>query len=288
MDKITVAAPAKINLFLEVHGKKDDGYHNIESVMQTVSLSDTIEIERNDDETALTCTDEKLTCGPDNLILKAAGAFFAAMKITGGALFRLTKIIPIAAGLGGGSSDAAATLIGLNKLYETNLTVSRLCAIGSEIGADVPFCVRRGTCYVSGIGETLKRCPDIPDCHIVIAIGNGRISTRWAFHRIDDIPERRTEVIDGMRSAISQGKIEDIAGNLYNVFETVSPYEVKIKHILLESGAFGTTMSGSGPAIFGIFGGMDKASDANDALTSHGYKSFICRPVAKQDAGSRI
>lgn len=283
-----MAAPAKINLFLEVHGKKDDGYHNIESVMQTVSLFDTIEIERTDGETTLTCTDEKLPCGPGNLIIKAASAFFAGTELTGGASFRLTKIIPVAAGLGGGSANAAATLIGLNKLYQTNFTVKQLCAIGSTFGADVPFCVRRGTCYASGIGEMLKRCPDIPDCHIVVAIGNGRISTRWAFHRIDDMPERRIAGIDGMWSAINQSNIENIAANLYNAFEAVSPYEIKIKHILLESGALGATMSGSGPAIFGIFGDADKASAAHDTLTDVGYKSFICRPVAKQDAGDRI
>lgn len=288
MNQISIIAPAKINLFLEVHNIKDDGYHHIESVMQTVSLCDTLDIERTDGEITLTGAEEKLSCGPNNLIIKAADAFFTEIGRDGGASFHLTKLIPIAAGLGGGSTDAAATLIGLNILFETGFSIKRLCTIGSKIGADIPFCIKRGTCYASGIGEMLKRCPDIPDCHIVIAIGKGRISTRWAFHRIDDVCGRRITAIDGMKSAIENKNINEIASNLYNAFEDVSPFEQQIKKILLENGALGAAMSGSGPAIYGIFSDKERANVANNALKKAGYDSYTCSPMNKDAAGRRI
>jgi 4-diphosphocytidyl-2-C-methyl-D-erythritol kinase len=279
MDSIIVTAPAKINLFLEVHGRKEDGYHNIESIMQTVSLCDTLIAERTDSGITLNCTELKLPRDSDNLIIKAANAFFEKTGITGGAAFKLTKLIPVAAGLGGGSTNAAAVLFALNNLYETGLTTEQLSDIGFGIGADVPFCLRRGTCYVSGVGEKLEICPGIPDCFIVIAIGKGRISTRWAFHRIDDITDRRIADIGSMRSAINKHSIEEISACLYNVFERVSPHETNIKSVMKEKGTLGTAMSGSGPAVFGIFDESGKAEAAHEALNAAGYISFVCRPV---------
>lgn len=288
MDKITMTAPAKINLFLEVYGVKEDGFHNIESIMQTVSLCDTLDIERTDAGISLTGNEEKLKCGPNNLIIKAATAFFEETRCQGGASFHLNKQIPLAAGLGGGSADAAATLIGLNILYETDLTLKQLYAIGAKLGADVPFCIKRGTCLASGIGEMVIRGPDIPDCMIVIAMGCGQISTRWAFHRIDDITDRKIIEIEGMISAVHSRDITKIAAHVYNAFEEVSPYERQIKKIMLENGALGSAMSGSGPAIYGIYNDREKADQTNRALVKAGYKTFVCRPVDKNWAGRRV
>ncbi len=287
MNKITVTAPAKINLFLEVHNMNNEGFHNIESVMQTVSLCDTLDIERKESGIILTGAEEKLSCGPNNLIIKAAEAFFAETGKTGGASFHLTKTIPIAAGLGGGSTDAAATLIGLNILYETGCSLKQLCSIGTKLGADIPFCIRRGTCYAAGIGEMLRRCPGMPGCSIVIAIGCGRISTRWAFHCIDDVCDRKVRAIGDMKSAIENGDLRAIAGSLYNAFENVSPFEIQIKNIMLENGALGAAMSGSGPAVFGLFGDPDKAGAAHAVLKKAGYDSFMCVPWDKNAAGRR-
>lgn len=287
MDSITVSAPAKVNLFLEVYGLKPNGYHDIESIMQTVSLCDTLEIKRADSKITLECSDEKLPCDSTNLVVRAAAAFFCEAGITGGASFRLDKAIPVAAGLAGGSSDAAAAIIGLNKLYGTSLSLKQLCAVGALIGSDVAFCIRRGTCQASGSGEALQRCPDLPDCRIVVAVGAGRVSTRWAFHRIDDMTGRERRPIDGIRAAIDGGDIAGVAANLYNAFETVSPHETAIKHALLEHGALGASMSGSGPAVFGIFSGEAAAQAAHGALSASGYTSFVCRPYSKHEAGDR-
>jgi len=294
MNRITVFAPAKINLFLEVHSLMDDGYHDIKSVMQTVSMGDTLEIEKLPAEVGqsgsfinLTCSDDKLPCDESNIIIKAANLFFEETGIVGGVAVNLTKIIPIAAGLAGGSSNAAATLIGLNKLFGTGFSIDRMCEMGAKLGADVAFCIRRGTCRAEGRGEKLTRIADMPDCDIVIAIGNGRVSTRWAYHRIDDMPDRNIVDIAEIENAIAEQNIKSVSEHLYNAFLTVSPHETEIKSLLDSAGALGSTMSGSGSAVYGIFDDPKKAKYAYGRLLNDGFRAFLCKPIGKNDAGDR-
>lgn len=294
MNRITVFAPAKINLFLEVHKIMDDGYHNIESLMQTVSMGDTVEIEKLPAEIGqtgssvhLSCSDDILPCDSSNLIMRVANLFFEETGIIGGVSIRLTKLIPIAAGLAGGSTNAAATIIALNKLFGTNFSLGRMCELGAKLGADVPFCVRRGTCKATGRGELLTRIADMPDCDIVIAIGNGRVSTRWAYHRIDDMTDRKITSISDIENAVTTGDIEKVSSLLYNAFENVSPHETDIKRILGDAGALGSTMSGSGSAVYGIFNDSARAKYAYGRLLNAGFRAFLCKPIGKRDAGDR-
>ncbi len=294
MNRITVFAPAKINLFLEVHDVAENGYHNIESIMQTVSIGDTIEIEKLPStvgqtafSVSLKCSDDKLPSDTNNLIIKAANAFFEETGIVSSIGIHLTKVIPIAAGLAGGSTNAAATIIGLNKLFGTGFTVSQMCEICEKLGADVPFCVKRGTCVAEGIGSKLTRISDMPDCDIVIGIGNGRVSTRWAYHRIDDMKDREIHSIRPIVDAIESADLKGISANLYNAFEFVSPHESEIKDKLSENGALATTMSGSGSAVYGLFDDPSKAKSAYGALLTAGYRAFLCKPIGKRDAGVR-
>ncbi|MBR4292057.1 MAG: 4-(cytidine 5'-diphospho)-2-C-methyl-D-erythritol kinase [Clostridia bacterium] len=294
MNRITVFAPAKINLFLEVHGIMDNGYHNIESIMQTVSFGDTIDIEKlptmvgqQTPTIELYCSDDRLPCDESNIVYKAASVFFAETGIVSGVSIRITKLIPISAGLAGGSTNAAATIIALNKLFGTGFTVDEMCNLCAHIGADVSFCLKRGTCLASGVGEKLTRIDDMPDCDIVIGIGNGRVSTRWAYHRIDDMPDREIRDIHTITDAIKAQDLKAIAANLYNTFENVSPHESEIKEILNENGALASSMSGSGSAVYGIFDDPAKAKTAYGHLLSAGFRAFLCKPIGKRDAGFR-
>ena len=286
MNRITVFAPAKINLFLEVHGIMDNGYHNIESIMQTVSLGDNIDIEKLPDvderETnviEISCSDDRLSCDESNIVYKAASAFFAKTGIIGGISVHITKIIPMSAGLAGGSTNAAATIMALNELFCTNLTVDEMCELGSRIGADVPFCIKRGTCLASGIGERLTPIGDMPDCDIVIGIGSERVCTAWAYGKIDEMTDRTIKSADAVIDAIRANDLGAIGANMYNIFEKVSPHEEQIKQILNESGALPSLMSGSGSAVFGIFDDHARAKKACDDLLSRGYSAFLCKPV---------
>ena len=294
MNRITVFAPAKINLFLEVHDATDDGYHNIESIMQTVSFGDILDFERlpsvvgqKESIINVSCSDSRIPSDDTNLIVKAAKKFFDETGIIGNVSIKATKMIPIAAGLAGGSTDGAATILGLNRLFSTGYSIFQMCEMCEAIGADVAFCAKRGTCRAEGRGEKLKRLPDMPDCDIVIGIGNGRVSTRWAYHRIDDMPNREIRAIEPIENAIMNHDLKGICENMYNVFETISPHEEEIKDILNDSGALASCMSGSGSAVYGIFDDSQKAKAAFGSLLTHGYRAFICKPIGKRDAGVR-
>ena len=181
---MTELARAKINLYLDVTAKREDGYHEIESVMQSVSLADTVSLERADDLTVI-CDHPAVPGGSENLAYRAAQAFFRVTGIAGGAGIRIEKHIPVAAGLAGGSADAAAVLRGLNRLYGTGLTDTELCGIGKTLGADVPFCVVGGTALTRGIGEKLTTLPTLSGCYFVIAKGETGISTAAAYAALD-------------------------------------------------------------------------------------------------------
>ena len=283
MTELQITAPAKINLWLEIKSRRPDGYHDIESVMQTVSLCDTLTLKKADG-IAITCTNDTLDCGETNLCFKAARAFFAAADIDGGVNIHIDKRIPISGGLAGGSTDAAATLRGLNVLYETGYSAEDLCAIGVKIGADVPFCIRQGIAVTRGIGDRFTEAPRLPDCSIVVACAGEGVSTPWAYGRLDEMYDfaARTVDADDFTRVIAGGRLGDITAAMTNIFESavlpVRPQAVIIKENLLKSGALGALMSGSGPSVFGIFDNSESADLAVRQLNSLGIAAQCCKP----------
>ena len=282
MKKTTEKAYAKINLYLDVVGKRPDGYHDILSVMQTVDLFDTVTV-RLSDVVNMTCTDESLSCGEDNLCIKAARAFFDALGESGGCNIHLEKHLPMQAGLGGGSSDGAAVLRALNRLYGSPFSRERLCDIGKRIGADVPFCVAGGTRLAEGIGEILSPYPEMPDCYIVISGGVGHVSTPEAYRLIDSTPPSSSGNIEKMTDSLKKGDLTGIASSLYNRFEDTLVECRTVKNILLSNNALGALMSGSGSAVFGIFYSEQEARRAVEALKDSSLTAFLCRPIGKFD-----
>ena len=280
MTELQLTAPAKINLWLEIRSRRPDGYHDIESVMQTVSLCDTLTLKKADG-IAITCSNNTLDCGETNLCHKAARAFFAASGIDGGTAIHIDKHIPIAGGLAGGSTDAAATLRGLNLLYETGYSVEKLCAIGVKIGADVPFCVKRGIAVTRGIGDRFSEAPRLPDCHIVVACAGEGVSTPWAYGRLDEMYDfaARTVNADDFTRVIAGGRLGDITAAMTNIFESavlpVRPQAVSIKENLLKSGALGALMSGSGSTVFGLFENERDAKKAYDYFKDKYKEVFL-------------
>ncbi len=274
---ITEKAYAKINLYLDVLNKREDGYHNIVSVMTEVkseSFYDTVTVKTAVGR-SMTCSDPTLTVGDDNLCLKAANAFFNALGTSDGCFIELEKHLPREAGLGGGSSDAAAVLRALNRLYDGVFTVDELCAVGAKIGADVPFCVKGGTCLCEGIGEILNPFPSLPDCHIVISGGVGKVSTPEAYRIIDNTPPRASGDIQALRTTMEKGNLNEIGKHLYNRFEDTLPSCQEVKKVFTENGALGTLMSGSGSAVFGLFDTENGAKSAQNGLLNAGYSAFL-------------
>ena len=290
MEKLSVLAPAKINLYLNVCARRADGYHDIESVMQTVTLFDRIEVTkqpyRGKNEISLFCTEAKLPMDENNLIHRAAIAFFKEAGIEKYSVsFRLEKKIPMEAGLGGGSSDAAATILALNRLYRTEMSLETMCGIGARIGADVPFCVKKGTVYTTGIGEVMESAPPMPDCAFIIAMPKGKgISTGAAYCAIDELPPNAQDVMfSDFKKAMSVCDLERIGALLYNKFELVTPERTgcaALREALLATGAIGARMSGSGTAVFAIYPHIGAARKAKEMLPE-GVEAFVCSPARR-------
>lgn len=283
MTELTISAPAKINLWLEIKRRRPDGYHDIESVMQTVSLYDTLTLKKSD-RIAVTCTEPALDCGESNLCHRAARVFFKAAGIDGGAAIHIDKRIPIAGGLAGGSTDAAATLRGLNELYGAGFTMEQLCGLGVKIGADVPFCIRQGIAVTRGIGDRFGGCAQLPPCHIVVACAGEGVSTPWAYGRLDEMYdfEARPVDADDFTRVIVGGELAAIAGAMTNIFESAvlpeRPAAVKLKEIMRSGGALRALMSGSGPSVFGIFDNIQSADHTVRQLASLGIAAHLCEP----------
>ena len=290
MKKLSVLAPAKVNLYLNVCARRADGYHDIESVMQTISIFDRLTVIRNDangtKNIALTCRDFKIPTDERNLVCRAAQRFFEETEIAEyDVSFILEKKIPSEAGLGGGSSDAAATLLALDRLYETALPLEKLCAIGAKIGADVPFCIKKGTVYTTGIGDIMVSAPPMPDCAFLVAMPKGKgINTAEAYRAIDALPENALTVsFDDFKKAVSACDITQISALLYNKFEDVTPEAIgsaELKEIFLQTGALGALMSGSGSAVFAIYPNISEARKAKELLPD-GVDAFVCTPARR-------
>lgn len=286
MEKITVLAPAKINLFLDVCARRPDGYHDIESVMQTVTLFDRVEITKYDGamgaQIGISCSVSAVPSDERNIVYRVAKAFFTYVNIPMYHVdFFIEKKIPVEAGLGGGSADAAAAIIGLDRLYETKLSVEQMCEIGVTVGADVPFCIKKGTATAEGIGEILKSCPPMPDCAILIAMPAGsKISTAEAYRKIDSMENTPHATLADILEALRTCDLEALSRVLYNKFEAVTPEETgaaSLREQMLSLGAVGARMSGSGPSVFGIFRTDAEAKRAADALENEA-RVFVCAP----------
>ena len=283
---ITMRAPAKINLFLDVLEKREDGYHDLSSVMQTVGIFDTVKITLDEGEgnVSVSC-DGGIPSGEDNTAYAAAEKFLAAAdKHDVDVKIEIEKTIPSCAGLGGGSSDAAAVLIALNGMFGEPFDTAALIKIGAEVGADVPFCVKRGTCLAGGTGDVISSCTPMPDCAIVVAVPTDeKISTAQAYGRIDKT--NGSGDISKMLKALSECSLDGIGKAAFNKFELIMPESSKvpaIKQALSSFGARAVLMSGSGSAVFGLFDDVPRAKSAVESL-SESYETFICRPFRRDD-----
>lgn len=258
MESIRLKARAKINLGLDVIGRRENGYHDVRMVMQTVGLYDRIIMTRiPEEEIRIKTNIGFLPVNENNLVYKAIMLMKNKYKLDGGIEVDLNKFIPVAAGMAGGSSDAACALFGMSRLFQLNVPMRELMKLGVEIGADVPYCLMRGTALAEGIGEKLTRLPDMPFCHILIAKPPVNVSTKLVYEKLDNTDVKLHPDIDGIIEAIKLKDVALVASRMGNVLESVTvplyPVIDSIKKDMIEHGAINAMMSGSGPTVFGIF-----------------------------------
>ena len=285
MTTLYEGAFAKINLTLDVLGKREDGYHDLKSVMQTISLRDDVEIDVGTGKPwSLECSMEGIPTDGKNLAWKAAEVYCNALKKDpDGLAIRITKRIPSGAGLGGGSADAAAVLRALNRHYGDPLSIFALAELGAQVGSDVPFCVLCGTAMVEGRGERLRKLPDFPDCVFVVCKPDFSVSTPELYQKIDSVAIPRRPDNMAMESALLAGDLEKIAGLVYNVFDpvvTADHLELNyIKSICNSYGAMAMQMTGSGSAVFAIMPCFEYAAVVCSMLKDNYPNVFIAKPV---------
>lgn len=270
-------ANAKINLTLDVLGKREDGYHLIDSVFQSVSLCDEVSVEKND-ITIVECSDNTI-CDESNIAYKAAKKFFEYIGIDGGAKISIKKHIPLASGMGGGSADAAAVIVALDILYKTNLSQEQLCDIGLSVGADVPFCITGGTARVGGIGEQMSKLADMPECVILLIKHGKKLSTADMYKKVDAFPQQQFYT-KKMVDAINCGDLHNVCQNVFNAFDKVCENEKLIADIK-STNAMAVSLSGSGPTVFAIYNNNDSANVAKKQLEQNGYTPFVVTPINK-------
>lgn len=263
-DTLQLKAYAKINLALDVVGKREDGYHEVRMIMQTVKLYDKLTFRLlEEDAIRLKTNVGFLPCDENNLIYKAVQCLKEQYHVKQGMEIDLYKCIPVAAGMAGGSTDCAAALIGASKLFGLHLDKQTLMKIGVRLGADVPYCIMRGTALSEGIGEILTSLPSIPDCKILIAKPPVGVSTKFVYEHLDEQGIETHPDVDGMVQAIREGNLLGITNRMGNVLEnvTIPEYPVidQIKKCMIEQGALNAMMSGSGPTVFGIYEDCEKA-----------------------------
>lgn len=282
MEKISINAMAKINLGLDVLRRRENGYHDVKMIMQTVDIYDTLVfLKLQEPKIVVKTNHEELPTDENNLIHKAAKLLFEKCNVTEGVEITLTKRIPIAAGMAGGSTDAAAALVGINKLFGLHLSMEELKEIGVKIGADVPYCIEGGTALSEGIGEILTKLPDAPDCYVVVAKPDISVSTKYVYENLHANELKYHPDIDGMVEAIKSGDLDGVCKRMENVLETVTetkyPIISQIKALLKEAGAENALMSGSGPTVFAIFKDKELAHKALKCIETSGLakQSFV-------------
>ena len=282
---LKLKAYGKINLGLDVVRRREDGYHEVRMVMQTVGIYDTIDLVRIPQKTIKVETNlYYLPNDSNNLVYKAAKLLMDEFGIQEGVSIKLQKFIPVAAGMAGGSSDAAAVLFGVNKMFRLGLTMSQLMERGVKIGADVPYCLMRGTALAEGIGEKLTRLPSVPQCQVLIAKPPVNVTTKYVYENLhaNDLRAEEHPDIDGMVEAIRSSDLHGIVKRFGNVLErvTLKEYPVigEIKDKMKKLGAVGTLMSGSGPTVFGLFENPQLAANAYEELR-YGEASKLTKQV---------
>lgn len=285
MNSIDTKAYAKINLGLDVLRKREDGYHEVSMIMQSVDLYDTLTLSKYaGGEIKLQTNLPWLPHDRRNIVYKAVELFRETLHIRAGIHITLNKQIPVAAGMAGGSSDAAATLIGLNKLFETGLNDHDLKKLGVKLGADVPYCIQLGTVLSEGIGEILTSLKPIPECHILLVKPDLSVSTKYVYEHLELSGAVTHPDIPGMLTAIEQGNLYQLTSLMDNILQTVTikeyPIIEEIKKCMLGQGALTSLMSGSGPTVFGIYDSLPAAKAAYQYfLTSgHGKAVHLTRP----------
>jgi len=283
MKKVVTKAFAKINLSLDVLGKLDNGYHEVQMVMQSVSVFDLVTVTKIKKGIELSTNLPYLPLDNNNLAYRAAEEFFKYTGITEGVSIDISKRIPVGAGLAGGSSNASAVLKAMNKLFGTGLSLKQLCSIGVNIGADVPYCILGGTRLAEGIGEKLSSLPKMPKCTIVLVKPAFSISTKSVYEKIDSCTDYSRPDTKNLIKGLKDANLETIISSMGNVLEEVSitehPILSTVKEELMNLGAVHAQMSGSGPTIFGIFKTYDEARNAKKALWGKYKTVYICTPV---------
>ena len=281
-----VQAFAKLNLTLDILGKRPDGYHDLRMVMQSISLADTLMLEENQGEGLRVSANLRfLPTGEKNLAAAAALRFLEALGREPEDLdIRIEKRIPVCAGMAGGSSDAAAVLRALNQRSGEPFSPKELAQIGERVGSDVPYCVLGGTALAEGRGEVLTPLPPLPRCWVVACKPDFPVSTPELFAQADRVKLRRRPDTSGLISALEAGDLGGVARRMYNVFEDVLPPRLavrvaEIKNRLVQCGALGANMSGSGPTAFGLFEGREEAERARACLAERYLDTFLCETV---------
>ena len=286
-------AMAKINLGLDIIGKREDGYHEVRMIMQTIRMYDVLEIRKKSSPgISLSTNLPYIPCDERNLVYKAAKILMDEFHVEEGLSMKLTKSVPVAAGMAGGSSDAAAAFVGVNRLFHLGLSEEELMKRAVQVGADVPYCVMRGTALAEGIGEKLTRLPDLPGCYILIGKPGINVSTRTAYENLDLNEIRRRPDIDGMICDIKNKDLYSMTGKMENVFEPgiMAKYPVirEIRDLMEKQGALKAMMSGSGPTVFGIFDDAGKMQNAARALKKSGLaKTMFATRTYKPGGGTK-
>lgn len=268
---VELKALAKINLGLDVLGRRENGYHDVRMVMQTIFLYDNVTIEKKEEPGV--CVETNLYYLPvdeNNIAYKAANMLIEEFDIKEGVYIKLEKHIPVAAGLAGGSANAAAVLVGMNRLFGLKLTMEELMERGVKLGADVPYCVMRGTVLAEGIGEILSPLPPLPRCYVLIAKPNINVSTKTVYEKLDSKEITEHPDVDGLLEGLKNQDLKKVASCMGNVLErvTIEDYPVieEIKNAMKAAGALNAMMSGSGPTVFGIFENRQTAKAARQKL----------------------
>jgi len=283
---------AKINLGLDVLGKREDGYHEVRMIMQTIRMYDQLDMRKSVEPGIHLTTNKKyIPVDENNLVWRAAKLMMDTCGIMEGVSIHLHKVIPVAAGMAGGSSDAAATLVGMNRLFHCGLSKEKLMELGVQIGADVPYCVLRGTALAEGIGEKLTVLPPMPDCWILIGKPGISVSTKYVYTTLDLNTDTVHPDIDGMKKALEDGNLYGITERMGNVLQdvTIPAYlEVeRIKEQMKTLGAVNAMMSGSGPTVFGIFDNEEKAQEACQKLRESGSCQQVFLTVPFNNYGGK-
>lgn len=280
MDSTWINAPAKINIGLDVIRKREDGYHEVKMIMQSIRLFDRLTLTKSEEPgIRLTSNLHFLPLNEDNLVYKSAKLLMDEFHIDTGLDVHLDKRIPVAAGMAGGSTDAASCMLALNRLFDLNLSKRQLMRRGAKLGADIPYCVLKGTALSEGIGEKLSTVPKLPDCYILIAKPGIHVSTKFVYGNLVLDENTLHPDIDRMIAAMKQKNIQAVCGLMGNVLESVTipahPEIAAIKECMIENGALGSLMSGSGPTVFGIFDDIEKAKFAKEKCRELPYRCFV-------------